>query len=156
EVVKLVAFFVSAANVAILYRVVFFHKSVFYFILAPSPKFPIQIPNQSIFTETCFGSSIFVSSILQLVFLLKKKIFVSVSCKLSYEDREDEEGGRTFQFCFLVKQYLRVFDPFTSGNRSEMLLFLFIVGKINVFIHSEDRIYIENPLSRYTPVDFVK
>ncbi|TYI61108.1 hypothetical protein E1A91_D10G150000v1, partial [Gossypium mustelinum] len=113
KVVKLVAFFV-----------------IFYFILAPSPKFPIQIPNQSIFTETCFGSSIFVSSILQLVFLLKKKIFVSVSCKLSYEDREDEEGGRTFQFCFLVKQYLRVFDPFTSGNRSEMLLFLFIVGKI--------------------------
>nr|KJB71915.1 hypothetical protein B456_011G147100 [Gossypium raimondii] len=95
-----------------------------------APKFPIQIPNQSIFTETCFGSSIFVSSILQLVFLLKKKIFVSVSCKLSYEDREDEEGGRTFQFCFLVKQYLRVFDPFTSGNRSEMLLFLFIVGKV--------------------------
>ncbi|KAB2009153.1 hypothetical protein ES319_D10G147400v1, partial [Gossypium barbadense] len=112
KVVKLVAFF------------------FFYFILAPSPKFPIQIPNQSIFTDTCFGSSIFVSSILQLVFLLKKKIFVSVSCKLSYEDREDEEGGRTFQFCFLVKQYLRVFDPFTSGNRSEMLLFLFIVGKI--------------------------
>nr|KJB61033.1 hypothetical protein B456_009G336400 [Gossypium raimondii] len=40
---------------------------------------------------TCFGSSIFVSSILHLVYLLKKKRFVSVSCQHSYEEREDEE-----------------------------------------------------------------